>query len=82
MRRPKQVLSAITVLGMVRFGSVRFFKGFSRTQNRTIGSVHRLWRTLDWTVGSVQNGQVLVLKGSELRTGLFRWRREVREADE
>ena len=40
---------------MVRFGLVRFFKGFSRTQNRTIGSV--------------QNGQVLVLKRSELRTG-------------
>ena len=58
-------------LGMVRFGSVQFFEGFWRTQNRTIGSVHRLWRTLDRTVGSVQNGQVLVLKWSELRTGLI-----------
>ena len=29
-------------LGMVRFGLVRFFKGFLRTQNRTIGLVHRL----------------------------------------
>jgi hypothetical protein len=35
-------------LGMVRFGSVWFFNGFLRTPNQTIGSV--------------QNGQVLVLK--------------------
>jgi hypothetical protein len=61
----------LELLGMVRFGSVRFFEGFWRTQNRTIGSVHRLWRTLDRTVGSVQNGQVLVLKWSEPRTGLI-----------
>jgi hypothetical protein len=43
------------VIGMVRFGSVQFFEGFWRTQNWTIGPVHRLQRTLDQTVGSVQN---------------------------
>ena len=42
-------------LGMVRFGSVWFFNGF--------------WRTLNQTIGSVQNGQVLVLKWSEPWTG-------------
>jgi hypothetical protein len=30
----------IKTVGMVRFGSVRFLKGFWRTLNRTIGSVH------------------------------------------
>jgi OTT_1508-like deaminase len=29
-------------VGMVRFGSVQFFKGFWRPQNQTIGLVHRL----------------------------------------
>ena len=39
-------------VGMVRFGLVWFFKGF--------------WRTQNWTIGLVQNGQVLVLKWSKL----------------
>jgi hypothetical protein len=30
-------------LGLVRFGSVRFFKVFLRTENRTIGPVLRFW---------------------------------------
>ena len=54
---------------MVRFGSVRFFKVFLRTENRTISPVHRLWRTLNRTVGSVRDGPVLVLRASEPRTG-------------
>ena len=55
----------INSLGMVRFGSVWFFKGFWRTLNWTIGSVYWLCRTLDRTIGSVKNGQVQVLKWSK-----------------
>jgi hypothetical protein len=33
-------LTSLRNLGMVRFGSVRFFNIFWRTLNRTIGSVH------------------------------------------
>ena len=36
------VASAVALLGMVRFSLVRLFKGFLRTQNQTIGLVHRL----------------------------------------
>jgi len=74
----RSCLFPLSFLGMVRFGLVRFFKGFWRTPNRTIGSVHWLWWTLDRTIGSVQNGQVLVRKWSELRTGLKYRRRAFR----
>ena len=57
LTRPYRVITSMrqsfrsTRLGVVRFGSVWFFNGF--------------WRTLNQTIGSVQNGQVLVLKWSK-----------------
>jgi hypothetical protein len=68
-QRAVDILLDQAVLGMVRFGSVRFFRVFLRTENRTDGPVLRFCRTENRTVGSVQNGPVLVRKVSEPRTG-------------
>ena len=64
-----ELCGAIKWLGMVRFGSVRFFRVFLRTPNQTISSVHGFWWTSNQTIGLVQKGPVQVLQPSEPWTG-------------
>jgi len=45
---------------MVRFSLSGSQGIFENQETEPLGSVHRLWQTLDWTVGSVQNSPVLV----------------------